>query len=138
MNSFETYLSYLRSIGFTDAKGQEVDRINNDGNYEPGNLRITNRKGQMQNTRSNVFLSAFGKRLCLEQWATETGIQSSTIRRRLDLGWVTELALSKSVRPHHDYRRRTAQVRAPTGLGPNPPPHHALLGGASPRATSYV
>jgi hypothetical protein len=41
-------------------RGVEIDRINNDGNYEPGNLRLASRDEQMVNRRCTVWTSYKG------------------------------------------------------------------------------
>jgi hypothetical protein len=97
--SFAAYLAYIRSIGFTGAKGQELDRIDNDGNYEPGNLRVTDRKGQCRNKRNNRTLTAFGQTCCLSEWGEQTGIKSNTIQARLARShWPVEKALTTPVK----------------------------------------
>lgn len=45
-NSFENFLADMGHV----PDGLTLDRINNDGNYEPGNCRWTDRFTQMNNT----------------------------------------------------------------------------------------
>jgi len=97
--SFSAYLAYIRSIGFTGAKGQTLDRINNDGHYEPGNMRVTDAKGQSRNSGQNVILDAFGKSNCLGEWADATKITYQTLWARIRvLHWTPERALTEPVR----------------------------------------
>lgn len=73
--------------------GFEIDRISNDGNYEPNNCRWANRFTQMQNTRLTRHLTLNGKTLCLAQWSRELGISTATLSQRLQK-WTLERALS--------------------------------------------
>jgi hypothetical protein len=45
------YIKYIKSLANYGEEGLTIDRINNDGNYEPGNLRWTTRSTQSVNQR---------------------------------------------------------------------------------------
>lgn len=51
--SFETFEGFLAGIPEGYRPDLELDRINNDGNYEPGNLRWTTKRIQANNRRNN-------------------------------------------------------------------------------------
>lgn len=50
-----------------------IDRINVNGNYEPGNVRWATLEEQGRNKRNNVLITAFGKTMCIAEWAEKTG-----------------------------------------------------------------
>lgn len=50
-------------------EGLTLERIDNDGNYEPGNCRWVTRYEQDRNKRTNVFLEHDGERRTLTDWA---------------------------------------------------------------------
>jgi hypothetical protein len=74
--------------------GMSMDRIDNDGNYEPGNVRIVASIVQNNNTRGNRKITAFGKTQTLMQWSREMGIDRKTISNRIDAGIAPESAMT--------------------------------------------
>ena len=74
--------------------GKTLDRINNDGNYEPGNCRWATDAEQKRNNRNTRLLTLNGKTQCVKDWADDLGLASSNLLYRLK-NWPLVEALTK-------------------------------------------
>ena len=78
-------------MGPTYQKGLELDRINNEEGYYPGNCRWVSRKINSRNKRdSRLVDSPFG-RITVAELSEKTGIGVTTLLYRLDHSWPIEL-----------------------------------------------
>lgn len=82
---FENFKNWALTNGWKN--GLQIDRIDNNGSYEPSNCRFVTRKENMNNTRYNVILTHNNKSLTIAQWSEELGIKYSLIYNRLSMGW---------------------------------------------------
>lgn len=92
--SMRKFSGFLSVVGNRPDKNHSLDRINNDGNYEPGNVRWALKVVQARNTRVNRIINYQGKSQTLAAWAEDLNINQLTLSRRIDaFGWTLEEAL---------------------------------------------
>lgn len=99
-NDFQTFYDWAMKNGYNEkAKRGEctLDRIDNNGNYEPNNCRWTTNKQQSRNRRTNHLLTYKGKTQNIIQWVEETGISRSVFVSRLQNGWNMEKIIKTPV-----------------------------------------
>jgi hypothetical protein len=98
LDSFETFLA---DVGPAPSPQHQLDRIDNNGHYEPGNVRWATRRQQMRNTRRTRHLTLGSETLTVAEWAERIGIAPNVLRRRVGLGWNDERTLTTPSRTSH-------------------------------------
>ena len=90
---FAVFRKWSQEHGYEE--GLTIDRINGDGNYEPGNCRWVTTAVQNRNYSRNHFITYHGETKCIADWADETGINRATILFRIKQGKPLEEVFSK-------------------------------------------
>jgi hypothetical protein len=94
-SSFEAFLEDMGER----PEGMTIERIDNNGDYEPENCKWASPSEQARNKRSTVRITAEGRTQCLSDWAKEKGLNPTSITERLDRGWTEEEAVATPARP---------------------------------------
>lgn len=96
-NDYGAFRTWALNSGYQI--GLTIDRINNDGNYEPSNCRWATYKMQANNQQNTVFITYRGFRKSLHEWADFLGISANTLYSRYVLNrWSPERALFEGIK----------------------------------------
>ena len=91
---FTSFREFIAHIGLRPSAKHSLDRIDNNGHYEIGNVRWATRAEQTRNTRQNQRLTYKGETRIQEDWFKEY----PSARCRLQRGWCVDCAIGQPLR----------------------------------------
>lgn len=95
---WKKFENFLADMG-DKPKGMTIERIDNDGDYEPLNCKWATIEEQNNNTSQCVFIEKDGLRLTISQWAKKLGMRYLTLYGRIKYyKWSIERAFTVPVR----------------------------------------
>ena len=92
-DQWSQFAAFLEDMGPRPSSKHSIDRLDNDGDYNPGNCRWATKTQQLNNRRGNRLLTYCGETHTVTEWARMVGIKSATLFARIRTGWIVEKAL---------------------------------------------
>lgn len=108
-HDFWEFVAWSDSVGGRP-DGYSIDRINNDGNYEPSNCKWSDQSTQTRNTSRNIIVEYNGVSKPLIDWSIETGINHQTLANRYNRGWSAKRIIETSVTHNNGNKTRFLPV----------------------------
>lgn len=95
-HNFDAFREWANKAGYVDGCGLQIDRINNDEGYGPGNCRLVTARENNNNRRSTNKIEAFGEVKSIKEWWRDSrcACAYNGLRDRIAKNWDAETAIT--------------------------------------------
>lgn len=103
--------NFLADMGKKPTPLHSIERIDNNGSYEPANCRWATQSEQSCNTRRNKYVSVFGVVKTIAEHARDVGVNPTVCGKRLLKGWPAEEAFTPVRFKNQNQRKRYNEAK---------------------------